>query len=570
MKWKHPRRRFTHDLWAPLSHIPEIGGNDDSVRPLSLPTWVDETDARRLMAYRVLTSYRTNVRRMFLPDEMWQRTIEPDASGIPREVRKPAAESTREYGHGALLVDTARSIVLGEAQTTVIPALKDTDPEDPALAGVRAAQDWLTGWATSERLQAKLLIQEANTVGDGDGVHVLAWSADQGRPTLRVYDPGFYFPDLLALDTMPGWSKEYPPIVHLAWEYEAPDGVMMLRRHSWRMTKLAAPVPAPWGGDRAWTCLYETAEWRIDRLKEKVSVYALRAGSFGGSILKQEDLGVDFIPVVHIPNTESGEHFGAATPMIVAQILDDLSFTDTDNAHTAETSAAPPASFTGAGGAQPMPSGPGAAWWTDAGSTAGFIDTSRVLDAGLKHKRNLLEDLAINTRLGLALLGRVVPSDVPSGFALQLGFAPAQSMLREMRLVRREKHPLILKFALRLAQARGAIGRGETPAAEIDLGAALPTDLAVVIDQATALLAARAISTGTAVRMLMGAGLPIQDAEDEVQAIRRENFAAAVQLVDATGRADEAEKMLGLDPATPAPAHGDPNPDIPPAPDPNE
>lgn len=554
MKWKLPRRHFTHDLWAPLSHILEIGGNDESIRPLNLPTWVDATDARRLMAYRVLTSYRTNVRRMFLPDTMWQKNIEPDSTGTLRQVGKTAAESAREYGHGALLVDTARSIVLGEAQTPLIPELKDTDPEDPNLAGARAAQDWLTGWATSERLAAKLLIQEANTIGDGDGVHVLSWSTDQGRPTLRVYDPGFYFPDLLALDTMPGWSQEYPPVVHLAWEYERPDGVTILRRHSWRMTRLNATVPAPWGGERAWTCLYQAAEWRIDRIKDKVSVYTLKAGAFGGTILAEEDLLIDFIPVIHIPNTESGEHFGAATPMIVAQILDDLSFSDTDLAQTAETSAAPPASFVGTGPAQPMASGPGASWWTEAGSSAGFVDTSRVLDAGLKHKKSLLEDLAINTRLGLALLGRVVPSDVPSGFALQLGFAPAQSMLREMRLVRHEKHPLILKFAMRLAQARGALSAGPTPAAVIDLGAALPTDLAVVIDQATTLLGAKAVSTGTAVRMLMGAGLPIRDAEAEVEAIRREDTASAVQVVDATGDVDAARDRLGLGPATPEPA----------------
>jgi hypothetical protein len=536
MTWRLPRRSFTHDLWAPLSHIPEIGTNPGEVRPLNLPTWVDDTDARRLMAYRVLAAYRTNVRRFFLPDSMWQSKVGPGEVGLG-EVERPPGESWREYGHGALLVETARSIVLGEDQTVVVP-----DGSGPGM-------DWLVDWAGRERLKAKLLVQELNSVGDGDGVLVLAWSPDLGRPTLRTYDPGFYFPDLLAADTLEGWSQEFPPIVHLAWEYERPDGVTMLRRHSWRMERLATPVAAPWGGDRTWTCRYEAAEWEIQKLRDKVSIYTLAAGA--GRVLADEDLEVDFIPVVHVPNTENGRdvHFGSATPLLVAQILDDLSGSDTDLAKTAETSAAPAALFTGAGPAQGAPAGPGSEWWLQPGANAEFVDTSRVLDAGLKHKRTLLEDLAVNSRLALSLLGRIDPSSVPSGYAFSLGFGQARSMLRQMRLVRDEKHPLILRFAHRLAQARGAVPRGETPDAQIDLGPGLPSDRAVAIEEVKTLLQGDrpAISTATAVRMLMAAGLPIEDADAEVKAIRAESYAAAVQLVDALGDTGPAYDLLDID-----------------------
>jgi hypothetical protein len=569
MTWRIPSRFFTHDLWAPLSHIAQIGSAaPDGARPPDLPTWLDDDDARRLMAYRVLTAYRTNVRRMFLPDGMWQGSVHPGAEGGLTQTERPPAESYREYGHGALLVETTRAIVLGDEQTITVPALADTDPADPAGGPARAALDWWTDWATRERLQAKLLVQEDNSVGDGDGILVVSWSTELGRPVLRTYDPGFYFPDLLSADRTPGWVQEYPPIVHLAWEYDTPDGVRMLRRYSWRMVRLEVPVASPWGGQRVWTCWYEAAEWRLDRIRDKTTVYTLQGGQAGGRwITEPEDLGIDFIPVVHVPNTEtsSAVHFGTATPLLVAQILDDLSGSDTDVARTAESAAAGPALFTGMGSARDMPAGPDRSWWGPEGSSAGFVDTSKVMVAGLEHNKHLIEALAVNSRLSLSLIGRVSPTDAVSGYAMALGFAPARALMRQLRLVRSEKHPLILKFAYRLAQARGALPGGSTPAGEIDLGPGLPSDLALAVEQARTLLTQpAAISTATAVRMLMAAGLPIPDAEAEVAAIRAENTAAAVQLVEATGDVPAARAVLGLPEAGPVL----PAPVLPPEPSP--
>ena len=73
----------------------------------------------------------------------------------------------------------------------------------------------------------------------------------------------------------------------------------------------------------------------------------------------------------------------------------------------------------------------------------------------------------------------------------------------------------------------------------------LPAAIAAVKD----LLPIQAISTETAVRMMQTAGLPIEDAVDEVKLIRNESFEQAYNLVRATGDLNAARKMLGL-PAT--------------------
>jgi hypothetical protein len=542
-------KEFLHDRWAGLSHIPDIGDGYQSRPPGHM--WVTLEDWRRLQAYRILAALRENVRRYWLPPEMWQK------AGTHSETRietKADAEGWREYGHAALLVQTARSLVLGSDQTPI------ADSDAPVQA-------WLTEWASKERLQAQLVVAEEHAIGDGDAVLTLTWSSGKQRPKLRIINPGFYFPDLASLDTVAGWEDEdMPPVVHLGWERTDRDNVVWLRQTTWRMVRLdadadpglpTAPVSAVWGGRREWTCVYSVTDYRLDRLRgDKTSIYDLEPTNPAAvSVVAPTDLLIDFIPLVHVPNTPAGGyHFGASLLTGVAQILDDLAGSDTDVSATAQSSAAPAAVFTGAGAARDMPGGPQASWWGPEGSGMGYTDTSRVLTAGLAQNENLLRHLAVNSRLGVALLGRVAPDEVPSGFALQLGFAPAQSMMREMRLVRAEKYPLLLKMAVRLAQVGGVLPSGPTPPIELDLGSGLPSDLATTVEAIAALLPIGAVSVDTAVRWLMAQGVPIVDAETEVAAILAAQTEKAVELVEATGDVDAARARLGLPDAVPLPA----------------
>lgn len=534
-------RDYVQDQWAPLAHIPELTENR---RPIGAPTWIDDHDTRRLTAYRVLSAMRDNTRRYWLPESMWAREVRGRGQGL--DISEAPAASYREYGDAALLVDTARALLLGDDQTITTP--------DGTSKEVRT---WLAEWAVKERVEQKLLEGEENAIGDGDGVFVLGWSTPKNRPTLRVFDPGFYFPD--EQTTVPGWDDdEFPPIVHLAWEWIDQAGKTWIRRQTWKLVPLTGTVTAPWGSPRAWTCLYRSVDYDASERYPKATVYSpeltpsryrtiLTAGDTDAD--GWVDMAVDFIPVVHVPNDASTQRtFGTSLLTRIAQILDDIGNTDTDLAAASQT-AAPALVTTGvpAGG---LEGGAGQQWAMPAESTAGYLDTSKNLTALREFDKDLLDRLATNSRLALALLGRVQPNDVPSGYALSLGFQPARQLLREMRTVRDEKYPLILKFAMRLAQAYGALPPGKTPAATIELGTALPSDLPVAIDMVKDLLPAHAISTQTAVKVLQLAGLPIDDAKTEVDAIRTEWFDQAVKLVEATGNVQAAAAMLGVPPAT--------------------
>ena len=564
-------REWIHDTWSPLSYVEALGdGSPD--HPIDrvgagIPTWVDLHDARRLLAYRILTAYRDNTRRYWLPAHLKMRPLEVDQRGVTRFSSLSPAEKYREYGHANLLVETARALVLGDDQQIVCPDFEDcADGTEPPPELV-AAQDWLTSWAEQVGLMPKLHSMEENAVGDGDGVLVLSLDrTEPGNPRVRLdpYDPGFYFPDLASIDTTPGWTDlDYPPIVHLAWERNDPANhqITYLRRVTWRMVPLTGPARTAWDSTRVWTCLHSVTEWRTDMLRGSDTIYTLDPAT-GTTIQPETDLGIDFLPIIHVPNDEpGGRHFGRSVLLLIAQVLDDIAGSDTDLAITSEMVANPPVVTTGAGPDPALTTGPGATWGLASGATAEMLDTSGVLTAGQAHNRTLLKTLAVNGRLSEALIGRVDPTDVPSGLALQLGMAPTRSLVRAMRGVRTRKHALLLKFALRLAQTAGLVPAGPTPKAVIDLGAALPTDRAATIEEAKTLLAAGAISTGTAVRMLQAVGIPVEDAQAEVDAIRAESFAAAVQLVEATGDVAAARKMLGLDdpgaptgpPAPPAP-----------------
>ena len=526
-------RTFLHDQWSPLSHIADLGDGHDGIgRPLFVAQWVDDVDARRLTAYRILSAYVDNVRRYYMSAAMWGTPagLELDALGrLPTSSDPSEAAKMREYGHAGLICDATRALVLGEDQTIVVTdPTQEGDTENPATVKVR---DWLEAWAAKERLVGKLLTGEENTITDGDGVYVLGWSPGASRPRLKVYDPGFYFPDLLAGDTAEyaDWDDDdFPPVVHLAWETEQPDGTSILRRTTWRMVHLEHPVSAPWGGTREWTCVMEVIEIPTDRLQQGWTIYNIPTDAAAVTVVKAAtDLQVDFMPVVHVPNDEpGGRHFGRSTLMRVAMILDDLMGADTDLSISSELSA-PTATVVKGAGSPVLDGGPGAQWNLPVGASADQLDTSKSLDAQLKYSTHLMETLAQNTRLALVLLGRVDVAAAPSGYALELGFAPTSALVRELRNMRGVKYPLILKFALRLTQVNDPtqVPAGPTPDLGIDLGAALPADLPAAIAAVKDLLPIRGISTPTAVRMLMRAGLPIEDATDEVDAIAAEALA---------------------------------------------
>jgi hypothetical protein len=74
------------------------------------------------------------------------------------------------------------------------------------------------------------------------------------------------------------------------------------------------------------------------------------------------DIGIDFVPVIHVPNTPSGsKHFGRSLLLSVAQLLDDIGFADSDLAASSEFVGNTPVVTTGGTGGRRVGPRPGRA-----------------------------------------------------------------------------------------------------------------------------------------------------------------------------------------------------------------
>ena len=529
----HP---FLNDRWAPLGYKQALGDGLSGRPTVAVPSWVPADDHRRLAAYDILGAYRSNTAANYLPD-----LLDPQTKTLIDQRTK-----VREYGHGALLVSQARALVLGDRQTITMPG---ADGPNKNFYEWLAGTDDEDGWAALEWLQAKLYACEDNALGDGDGVLALGWDQARRRPRLRKYDPGWYFPDIHATT-----QDDFPPAVHIAWEFQDPadQAHTYVQRKTWQL------VPRPPGSPRLayqrpdeppaeLTCMYSDGVWRLDLLPQGATVYD-NWGQPARWETPPADMGVDFITVVHVANdVDQQQPFGRSILLLLAQILDDLSLTDSDLQANSSLVGSSPTVTRGA--VTNLPAGPGVQWNLPAGADARMLDTSHSLDALLGYDRHLLDTLARNSRIAGVLLGMVQPDKVESGYLFELGFAPTHAMVGELRLVRLMKYPLLLKMAMRLAQVAGVLPAGPTPPARLELGPYLPADKDGTVKRVTQALAAHAMSVETAVRQLAAAGLDMGEIEDEIKRIFAEWGELAVQAVEATGDVAAGRRILGLDAA---------------------
>jgi hypothetical protein len=537
------------DPWTAINYkAPMVGGV-----PLGMPSWVGD-HGRRLTAYDVLQSYFDNNARRFITP--------PDADDIVAG-REP--EDHREYGDASIIVKTILAGLLGHDQVIVVDGAellkKPTESEpspgnDPEVVRADALQTYLREWAKKERFGLKLIESERNAIALGDGVYAVGWSSAQNRPTLMCVPPSFYFP-VLGDDL----DEQFPEKVHLAWELppdkDSPSEIK-IRRITYELVEDdPEEVPAhsyPYApGKLTYTrCLMSDGVWTINSGTATVDDLTEQRVKWQkndeGEVIRNLDIGVDFIPVVHVPNTVAElDHYGQSSLVTVLQILDDLAAADTDIQRASATTGTPVISISGAtAGPETLTYGPGTVFSTGDGKMD-MLDTSRSLDALLKLVSSLLTRLSVNSRVPEAALGRIDAAKVPSGIALALSFSPLEQMVEEMRAVRNEKYPLLLSFVLKFAMANGVAPIGDVPDCAILFGNFLPTDKESVVKMVQQLMGVNAISILTAILMLQEAGFPIEDAAAEVERIKHEMLTQkAYQVAQATGSFKNGADYLGL------------------------
>lgn len=501
-----------------------------------VPPWTGAEHHRRLTAYRFLEALFRNRGREFanLYDPLDRAEV-------------------REYGDAALLVHVVRSAVTGDDVSIVV----DDDPDDSVLsAAAKTRQADYDAWARAESFAAKVLETERDTVKLGDGVFALTTSYEKQRVRLRLFSPECYFPVRDPDDA----EDEFPSIVRIAWQevrndgstpgagYGSDDGnaIDVLRCITWRLApRPAGPRALPWN-DRssALTCYLSDGMWDLADIagreidqgfpseKARWRTTTLPDGTIVP--LQDIDLDLDFIPVIHLPNTvEIKAGFGEATVTGVVQLLEDLARADTNAQKAADLAAVPMIGHSGSAGGDDLVVRSGTVIDLGADGKLSVIDLSGALRAVMDYRADLRKRLSSNSRLPAEVLGMTEASHVKAGIILALSFGPLRSLVEEMRMARSQKYPLLLKMVQRMS-LQAQFWTGAIVAAEVNFGSYLPSDQAAVIQTVTALWSAHLVSRKTAITRLVEEGILNVDISTELEACESEDFAAALALLTAT------------------------------------
>ena len=600
------------DNWGYLSFK---AGLDGVTNPRWIQqNWLPEDEQRRLTAYKVLSAYTTNNARAVLSDVMEDKRIEQ-----------------REYGDPALIVSRIVSGILGDAVTVVLPELqaaladppslsdRPVDPGEDAdeietmlydaslevwtaekteaietwkrnraeLTRLRASADWLDWWMDVEQVVAKITEGEAQyAVPLGDSLYGLAYSTDKARPVLTLYPPDAYMPEL-------DDSSNFPEKVHLVWqevpEDDAPPETTRIRRITYELvTEEQLPNLDGWSSALPYAdeppmkqCVitdvtFNLADFPERRWKDGGTGHVLNwANSQGVVNLNENDeeldlypLGIDFIPLIHVPNTPSTvEHYGTSSLSRVARLLDDIVATDTDIQRASALAGSPVLGLRGANvnPNEPLDIFPGKIVALGQDGDMKHIDMSPSVDVLDRTKDSLLERLAVNVQIPETMWGRVdTTAQFPSGVAMRLSFQSFISLIDTLRLARAPKFSMMLKMVQRLHIANGSgtdeddssdvSGSDQVVRAELMFGEFIPADVAETVTLVSTLLGSNGISRNTASTMLQEVGLPIEDVKDEVAAVNREDTAGAKDAADATGSEQVAADLFGVEieePVTP-------------------
>lgn len=606
-------RQIAIHAWSWLNYKPVYSDSQGMPNRRAFPEaqamWVPAEDERRLAAYKLLSAYDHN-----------------QASEIAEVVDGASARDRREFGDPSMFIDTLVSNVLGREQKIVVPGAEQSTAGEAAEASIAAAervQVLLRDWAKAELLPMRLQQCERKTVALGDGVYRMAWDPAKKRPTLRVTDPGFYFPVIGEDDD----GGEYPRRVHFAWELpEDPKRGLKarLRRITYELdwirpltvagvdetgtravralpptpesdpdaTDPAGPTLSPgdmvdpasgaiarqyaWNDEPSYfTCYLTDATWVIGDLKGNIDVDSLPATGAtyatrsDGEVLDHLDLLIDFIPVIHVPNTvpPAEEHWGQSSLAKALQVFDELAGSDTDSARASATTGLPMLAVSGVTDPrQELAAGPGMVFKLGENGKLSAVDTSRALAELRNHVADLKDRASTIVRLPAVSLGTLSPSEVPSGFAMQISLGPLDSLIGSMRLAREHKESLILKFAQRLFMAgQHPDWAGITPQdALLVRGPYTPTDKAAVLEQVASGVEKGVLSLETGVRMLTDAGFPIDDIETEIEQIQSRQFEQARYLADALNNPEAVAEFLGRQ--APNETEDAPTPNLPPVP----
>jgi len=410
--------------------------------------WVPDEHQRRLDAYTVLSAYTANL------------------SSVVRNIKE---EDNKEFGDANFVCGALASSLIGDDIRIVAPKYPEIET-------------FFNDWASDELFFAEVAANEYKASNLGDEVYRLSWSKDKNRVKVTSFDPGFWFPQNL------GKANEEH---YIAWEELNPanDETEIYVQHYYReKSGKGRPV------------IRFTAGWYKKGRKPSFADLALvrYERDEANRELHNVDLGIDFFPIVYIPNIyRQGYDFGESDLTGVWQVLDSLTNTYTDQSKNTD--------FMGlvqmyvelatfdkipilTDGTKKIQMGEG----NVIPGKAGIVDNSTINKALTDHQHELETKLYTNTMLGSLGTGAKTGSgDRTTGIFMMKG-GPLERFIWTKRLMRQPKYDRLLKFVARFTLLFGDPdskklfkGRGKTDltkVAHIQFGNILPIDQTALID----------------------------------------------------------------------------------------
>jgi hypothetical protein len=450
----------------------------------------------------------------------------------------------------------------------------------------KARQDWLRDWADKAMLVDLMTENEReNIVPLGSGVYRLGWDRRARRPRVDIFEPDVYMPRLD--DTQPG---DFPTRVDLVWnvlsrpldKLDDPEAKEeeFVKRITYELVpieeaqglaaaagagiSISAPLYHGEGDVHTSVCVVTEETFPADSFElvdgpNENAVYRtdlVDPLQPDGEVITWNRLpiGLDFIPLVHVPHTPSStNHFGRPPLVRVMQVLDEIAAADGEEALAAVWAARP---LLGLSGMQGTPGGadgkvdvaPGDGVRLSEKGAVTKVDMGAALVALGEYADRKRSQATVALSVPDGLIGRVDASEVPSGISLLLSFTPFQQAVLLARLSRDRKHALLLKQVQRIAiqeQDETLGGSTEVFDASIELGTFMPQDLQTWTQIITELLRSKAISQETAIAMLVALGVPVEDAKTELMRIRATMAAEADLINAATEQPALAGRFLG-------------------------
>ena len=556
------RQTMPEDQWAPLNYKTAMGS---IVAALGVSgQWVPPSEQRRLISYGIYTSFKNNTAGKMLstPDYEHRQYGDPAALndmvvdgmlsdelgfGIlgAAEAPKPPELTTAPLLN-TLNGEAAEKLSRLHLDRHAALELAEVDRYEAALTHYDEAVEvlaWQNDWVKAEQVRSKIWETEREfAVPLGDGCMVLGWNEETGRASLTVYPAESYFP-FIETD-----ARKFPTKVHLVWEEPGDHGHSeWLHRMTYELVDIKDEAgniltrSMPWGEQTQKTCRLTHRRWPVGSNGDWMKLDPAKSRE----VHAPKDLGFNFIPIIHIPNTPSSTfHYGRSLYANVAQLMDDLGAFDKDLAGAAALAATPMFAIEGGNLPQGYEVKAGAIWPLPPGAKPHKIDVSANIPGLLEYGESLDDRLMKNTRIGNANNSKT--SAQASGYRVKLEMSGFTKMIAVMRLVRREKYALLLKMAQRISQIGGVLPAAPTIPATIHFGLAVPADVDTAIENVNALLKAGSISRVTAIKMLEQAGIPVGDVEEELARIIAEDFTGANEIGEATGSGESAAAYLGI------------------------